>query len=359
MMPNISLKSTCYSTGSFAKFGEFYIDVEAGDIIVHDIGAPILDITQPLGFEHVPGTTVLVEGTATDDSGVDSITVNGVEVEFTSTNNPNDPNEVSFSTTVEGLEFGENTITVVATDTYDKTTSVERIVISDYENGPPLADAGLDQTLEQTSYAGADVTLDGSGSSDPDDDTLTYTWIWDGGSATGVSPTETFPYGTTTVTLTVDDGELTDTNTVDIEVKDTTPPEITLKDVQIILWPPNHNYHTVEITDFVASVTDICVADVDIEDIVITSVSSDEPEDIKGGGDGKTLDDIVIVDSQTVDLRAERQGSGNGRVYTINFAVSDGHGNTATGSFKVAVPHDQSGNPAVDDGTGAGYTVYP
>lgn len=136
---------------------------------------------------------------------------------------------------------------------------------------------------------------------------------------------------------------------------DNTPPEIILTDDQIILWPPNHEYHTVEISDFVISVTDNYDPDVNIDDIVITSVSSDEPEN--GIGDGNTWDDIVIVDSQIVKLRAERRGGGNGRVYTINFEVSDAFGNTATECFKIMVPHDQ-GSTAIDDGADAGYTVY-
>ena len=94
-------------------------------------------------------------------------------------------------------------------------------------NQPPTANAGPDQTLEQTSYDGAEVTLDGSASSDPNGDTLTYEWTWDGKSATGVGPTIVFPLGTTTVTLTVDDGQFTDDDTVDITVVDTTSPVVT------------------------------------------------------------------------------------------------------------------------------------
>ena len=135
---------------------------------------------------------------------------------------------------------------------------------------------------------------------------------------------------------------------------------MTLSGEQMVLWPPNHKYHTIEIAECcVISVTDICDAGVDIDDVVITSVSSDEPENVQGEGDGNTVDDIVIVDSQTVELRAERQGDGNGRVYTINFEVTDDSGNTKTGSCTVWVVHDQgSGDTAVDDGASAGYTVY-
>ena len=93
---------------------------------------------------------------------------------------------------------------------------------------PPVANAGPDQTVERTSVAGAQVQLDGSGSSDPDGDPLTYEWTWSGGSASGVNPIVTLPPGLTTVTLTVSDGELTATDTVDITVVDTTPPVVNI-----------------------------------------------------------------------------------------------------------------------------------
>ena len=52
----------------------------------------------------------------------------------------------------------------------------------------------------------------------------------------------------------------------------------------------------------------------------------------------------------TVEVRAERAGSGDGRVYVITFTGDDGRGGTCTGTVTVSVPHDQSGNPAVDSG---------
>ena len=108
------------------------------------------------------------------------------------------------------------------TDSEDITITVVNV------NQPPVANAGPDQAVEQSSYAGAEVTLDGSGSSDPDGDPLTYLWTWDGSSASGVNPTATFPLGSTTVTLTVSDGELSANDTVEINVVDTTPPEVTI-----------------------------------------------------------------------------------------------------------------------------------
>jgi hypothetical protein len=87
----------------------------------------------------------------------------------------------------------------------------------------------------------------------------------------------------------------------------------------------------------------------------ITRITSDELEDdklVKGGlGDGDTCDDIVLTGPMTADLRVERSGGGNGRVYTIFFDVSDTHGNVTSSSCKVSVPHDQSiPDAAPDDG---------
>ncbi|MGH7451409.1 MAG: hypothetical protein ACRENG_08710, partial [bacterium] len=72
----------------------------------------------------------------------------------------------------------------------------------------------------------------------------------------------------------------------------------------------------------------------------IVSVTSDEPEN--GNNDGNTTDDIVIVDCQTVQLRAERVENGNGRVYTITVAAEDQSGNVGTATFQVQVPTSQS-----------------
>jgi len=94
-------------------------------------------------------------------------------------------------------------------------------------NTSPVANAGVSQTVECTGASSANTTLNGSASSDPDGDTLTYAWTWPGGTATGANPTGSFPLGTTTVTLTVDDGKGgTATATTTVTVQDTTPPTV-------------------------------------------------------------------------------------------------------------------------------------
>ncbi len=89
--------------------------------VFRDEGPPVLAFT-PADGATSSSTDVLVEGTATDDIGIASITVIGQLVPFLSTNNPDDPNEVSFSVNLI-LADGPNFIKVVATDTTGQSTS--------------------------------------------------------------------------------------------------------------------------------------------------------------------------------------------------------------------------------------------
>ena len=159
-----------------------------------------------------------------------------------------------------------------------------------------------------------------------------------------------FPVGTTTVTATATDAAGNASScSFTVTVKDVTPPVITLNGQTIELWPPDHKYQTVKVTDLVASASDLCDPGVSLSSVFISKVTSDEPEN--SAGDGNTLNDIVIAgDCKSVQLRSERMGGGNGRVYTITFKVTDSSGNSSTATAKVTVPKSQNGTPAVDDG---------
>ena len=172
----------------------------------------------------------------------------------------------------------------------------------------------------------------------------------------------------TTSTLSISNAQGSDAGTYTVETTgacgtasqsanlsvDTAPPTLVLNpDAE--MWPPNHAYQTFNVSSMVASANDGCDGNV-INNVVITSVSSDETEN--GNGDGNTFNDIVIAaNCKSVNLRAERQTSGNGRVYRINLRVTDSQGNTTTATYRVSVRKTQNGSPAVDDGPGAGYTV--
>jgi hypothetical protein len=162
--------------------------------------------------------------------------------------------------------------------------------------------------------------------------------------------------GTYTITYNASDpsGNAATAVTRTVKVVDTIAPTLTLKNVTTSLWPPNHKYRTINLADLVLSASDGCDGTVDINDVVIAQVTSDETEN--GNGDGNTLNDIVIAsDCRSVQLRAERDGSGNGRVYTITFRVTDAAGNVTTKTAKVTVPQSQNGSPAID--SGPHYTV--
>jgi hypothetical protein len=197
---------------------------------------------------------VLVDVTleATCDSGL------AVTFSPSSWSNVDPPTTLPFVETVS-VDSGFTGILVTCTVTAKVNDEVEigTQTITVNVNQPPEANAGPDQTEEQAYYQGADVTLDGSGSSDPNEDPLTYSWTWAGGSDTGVSPIVSLPLGTTTITLTVNDGEFTDTDTVDINVVDTTAPVITC--------PPDETVEQATaagtVVPLTATATDICDAD--------------------------------------------------------------------------------------------------
>jgi hypothetical protein len=164
-----------------------------------------------------------------------------------------------------------------------------------------------------------------------------------------------YPVGTTTITWTANDAHGNSASGVQtVKVNDATPPTITLTTGTITLGPPNHQYQTFSIASLVASVSDGCDASVDINDVVISQATSDEAEDAAGGGDGNTSNDIVIApDCKSLQLRAERQGGGNGRVYKVTLKVKDSSGNVATAVRTIIVP--QTGSSATD--SGVQYTV--
>lgn len=131
------------------------------------------------------------------------------------------------------------------------------------------------------------------------------------------------------------DNELNDEDARVVEFHlDKTPPELTLTLTPETLWPPNHKM--VEM-DTSVDVTDNLDENSQIK---LESVTSNEPDDAPGGGDGHTTGDIEITEDGKIFLRAERDGKGTGRIYTITYSATDIAGNKSTTSATVTVPHD-------------------
>jgi uncharacterized repeat protein (TIGR01451 family) len=177
--------------------------------------------------------------------------------------------------------------------------------------------------------------------------------------------------GTYTITYNADDAAHNHATAITrtVIVQDTLAPTITLKTFHghhdgedgegnededndgppNVIWPPNHKYHKIKVTNFVSGVSDSCDTTLGLNSVVIEKVTSDEAENAPGSGN--TINDIVIAcDRKSVRLRAERIGGGNGRVYTITFKVTDASGNIGRVNVKVFVPKNEDSNSAVDDG---------
>ena len=78
-------------------------------------------------------------------------------------------------------------------------------------------------------------------------------------------------------------------------------------------------------------------------------MTSSEPDDAAGMGDGATTDDIQRAAIGTPDavllLRAEREGDGPGRKYELTYVASDRSGNASTSVAVVTVPANQGAPP--------------
>jgi hypothetical protein len=113
---------------------------------------------------------------------------------------------------------------------------------------------------------------------------------------------------------------------------DKTPPVLSgLPAISCTLWPPNHEFITV---------ATISAADV-LSGLASFNVNgtSNEPQNPNDP-------DIIITGTglglRTVQLRADRMGTGSGRIYTLSSTAIDAAGNVVNAISTCVVPHDQS-----------------
>ena len=202
-----------------------------------------------------------------------------------------------------------------------------------------MSDAGEDRTIKRD---GQDVSLDGSGSDIPDGDELTFSWILTEGpqatiadSSAGVTSFTPSDIGTYTFNLSVTDpSDQSDLDEVVFTIVDTAAPEIiSVTADPSVLRPPNHKMKPVTIS---VDVSDACDAN---HTCKVVAVASDEA--VEGDGDGNTSSDWEVTGDLTLDLRAERAGSGDGRVYTVTIECTEVSLNSSTKDVTVTVPRDQ------------------
>jgi uncharacterized repeat protein (TIGR01451 family) len=128
------------------------------------------------------------------------------------------------------------------------------------------------------------------------------------------------------------DSDPSDNSSSSVIVANNPPPVISSQSVDKPgLWPPNHKMVNVTVSYVV---TDNC----DVDKVARSlSITSNEP--VNGTGDGDTAPDWEVIDANHVRLRAERAGSGGGRIYTITITATDSAGGSSSKTVTVKVPH--------------------
>lgn len=244
------------------------------------------------------------------------------------------------------FSIGGHTLTLEVSD--GKTTTRDDMVLT-IRNSAPVAGAAGGGVYE----FGADILLTGD-VADFDGDILTYEWIE--GEAVLFSGAVDTPFGGDRVplpghvvagglslgvhalTLRVSDGVNAPVeSSITIEVIDSTAPTLAPIPNITILWPPNHR------------MADVVIAANAHDDsgcfTLSARVTSNEPEDGLGDGDmSPDWTDPVIDQASgviTLQLRAERSGNGDGRIYSVEITATDCSGNSSRAVVEIVCPHDR------------------
>jgi len=317
-----------FSTTVFLSSGSNSIAIVATDSsgknasltssVYQDSGSPVIGDWTPIDGASTADATITVQGTATDDNEIQGIEVNGSSVTPVSTNNASDPNEVSFSTTVNLID-GDNIIEVEVSDNCN-TTSETHTVTKGLTNRPPVAECS-----SVTVFAGTDCNADAdvdNGSYDPDEDPIT----------TSQSPEGPYGLGITVVTFTVtDDSGASDTCSTTVTVVDNTAPTISCPNNIAVDNDPGV---CGAIVDYVVTGTDNCS---EPENITLTKIV------------GPASGSLFQIGTTTVEYEAE-DGAGNKAECSFTVTVTDAELDTdGDGSGDACDPDDDNDGVADDE----------
>jgi hypothetical protein len=228
---------------------------------------------------------------------------------------------------------GSHIVTLTVTDAAGAQSSDDVSVIV-YDDIPPLIACPKDVTVECTD---SQTQVDLGRASAKDTCFATASVVNDrtdgGENASGL-----YPAGETIVTFTATDAVgWTATCQTLVSVTSADSPRLVVQAVPSVLTPANHALRRIAVN---VNATGACGAPLTV---TLLSVTSSEPDDAPGGGDGATVDDIrgaaIGTEDAEIFLRAERAGSGPGRVYTLRYAATDAAGNEVQATTTVVVPH--------------------
>lgn len=149
-----------------------------------------------------------------------------------------------------------------------------------------------------------------------------------GGSATLTISAEG---GTTIMFFGTDNaGNIETAKTIAIQL-DKTPPTVACSASPNVLWSPNNKLVPANVS---VNVSDALSGP---GGFTLLSVTSNEPD----SGQGDIQGFVTGAASTSGQLRAQRLGSGTGRVYTFTYSGFDRAGNSASCTTTTTVPHDQ------------------
>jgi hypothetical protein len=120
------------------------------------------------------------------------------------------------------------------------------------------------------------------------------------------------------------------TTTVDVVVRDTVAPAISVTALPASIWPHNGRMVTVLV---ILSARDLCDPS---PTIALTGISITDTKDADPLADIAGAD--IGTDDRTFQVRATRYGGGDGRTYTATYHSTDRSGNSATADASVVVP---------------------
>ena len=226
---NVTIKST----GSFGEGNSKTVEITVGNDTIHHTNSPPA-VGAGDDQEVVEGAAVSLSGTVTDDDPGDTLTYSWTHdgaLSITITGSD------SLSASFTAPDVAANTTITVTLTVDDGTVEVSdtlQVTVTDSPNSPPTVNAGQDQEVAE----GATVTLSGTVSDDDPEDTLAYSWTHDDTLSITITGSDSLSASftapdvaantTITVTLTVDDGtvEVSDTLQVTIADSPNSPPTV-------------------------------------------------------------------------------------------------------------------------------------
>jgi hypothetical protein len=224
----------------------------------------------------------------------------------------------SFTISTEGI----TTITFFGTDNANNVEAPKTITIRLDKTAPTIMGSrtpppninGWNNISVTVSFQCSDALSGLAGGSPPAPTTLSTEGA--GQSVTGICSDLAGNYATSTV------------SSINI---DKTPPTLACSVSPDVLWPPNNKLVPVKLSVIVTDALSGAAG------FTLLSVTSNEPDRVQGSIQGF----VTETASTSGQLRAQRLGSGTGRVYTFAYSGADRAGNTASCGTTVAVPHDQ------------------